>query len=54
MISTVGSLTLGFVIGWLIADVIRLRRDIRGLALRVADLDRDLLALEASLTGDGK
>ena len=31
-----------------------LEKEVVGLRLRVADLDRDLLALEASLTGDGK
>ena len=34
--------------------IYKLTAAVEALHLRVADLDRDLLALEASLTGDGK
>lgn len=40
-------IVIGFLIGVLIGDIIRLRRDIRGLSLRVE-------ALELSACGDGK
>lgn len=47
---------------FLLQEVLRLRLRVAaleastcvGLKLRVADLDRDLTALEGSLTGDGK
>jgi hypothetical protein len=52
MIFVVGLMAV--LIGLSINDIIRLRSDVRGLALRVADLDRDLTSLESSLTGDGK
>jgi hypothetical protein len=45
---------IGIFVGWMLTDIVRLRRDVRGLALSVADLDRDVTAVEASTHGDGK
>jgi hypothetical protein len=47
MIGLTGAIILGFALGWTINWLRELRRDVRGLARRMADL-------EATTYGDGK